>query len=78
MHISLQGYKCIPRNHDEVADELISYDKYKEINTNTIEKSEEFEQIKTRKSLVENLIEKIKKAKARILNKFKHDEIYEN
>lgn len=73
VHISLQGYKCIPRNHDEVANGLISYDKYKELNTNSIEKSEEFEQIKTRKSLVENLKEKIRKGKARILNKFNHE-----
>ena len=73
VHISLQGYKCIPRNHDEVANELISYDKYKELNTNSIEKSEEFEQIKTRKSLVKDLKEKIKKGKARILNKFNHE-----
>ena len=73
VHISLQGYKCIPRNHDEVANELISYDKYKELNTNSIEKSEEFEQIKTRKSLVKDLKEKIKKGKARILNKFNYE-----
>ena len=73
VHISLQGYKCIPRNHDEVANELMSYDKYKELNTNSIEKSEEFEQIKTRKSLVKDLKEKIKKGKARILNKFNHE-----
>ena len=77
VHISLQGYKCIPRNHDEVANELISYEKYKGLSTSSSEESDGFDEVEVQKSLIERVKRKIRKARTKIINKLSSEKIDE-